>query len=603
RVLAGAPDRADAYLLLGRAFLKEGKFEPAVAQFDEAIKLAPTNLHYLGAKATAYLFAQRLKESRQVVDEMLKVDPANSGTLLLLAQVADLQGDTEAARRALAKLVEVEPRNPQGWLALGNFWLKHEDMAQAIQAYQQAAEVDPEGTAGLERVAEVTVTKGDLEAARKGVAAIYARNPKSLAGKYYEGRIFLAEKKNQDAASRLQEVLNEYPKHPQAHFFLGLAHYGQGNLQLARRDLEQAVEIRPDFGKARLLLAQILLDSRDFSAAEKATDELLKAPQVPIEVLLIRGHALLAQGRAADARKAFETVTQSLPDHARALEGVGLTHLAERKPDLALPFFRKALAKDPAYLRPLELAAQTLVAQGEKGKALSLVQEHLKTTGGGSAEARTLLGRLYAQAGDKPRARQELEQAIALAPEGIQAYYALAALYSGPEELRTGLETVARSLEQQPKQVYGWVMKGQFHDQLKEHDEANKAYRKAIELHPGSAPALNNLAWNLAEYGGNLDEALKFAEKAVEAAPNDPGANDTLGWIYVKKGANLKGLAHLEAAVRSLADNPAVHYHLGKAYANLEEKKKAVASLKRALQLAPAFEGAEEAKTLLGALE
>ena len=41
--------------------------------------------------------------------------------------------------------------------------------------------------------------------------------------------------------------------------------------------------------------------------------------------------------------------------------------------------------------------------------------------------------------------------------------------------------------------------------------EAEKDYRKALEITPETAIAANNLAWLLAENQGNLDEALQLA--------------------------------------------------------------------------------------------
>ena len=47
-------------------------------------------------------------------------------------------------------------------------------------------------------------------------------------------------------------------------------------------------------------------------------------------------------------------------------------------------------------------------------------------------------------------------------------------------------------------------------------DEANRRYRRALDLSPKNPLAANNLAANLAEHGGNLDEALKWDKENVE---------------------------------------------------------------------------------------
>ena len=56
-----------------------------------------------------------------------------------------------------------------------------------------------------------------------------------------------------------------------------------------------------------------------------------------------------------------------------------------------------------------------------------------------------------------------------------------------------------------------------------------------LEIRKDFAPAANNVAWVLAEHGGNIDEALNWAQVAKEKMPQDPSIMDTLGWIYYKK--------------------------------------------------------------------
>ena len=85
----------------------------------------------------------------------------------------------------------------------------------------------------------------------------------------------------------------------------------------------------------------------------------------------------------------------------------------------------------------------------------------------------------------------------------------------------------------------------------------------------------------------------------MELAPDSAACNDTLGWIYVKKEVYLKALSHLEPAMDELEKNPAYQYHLGKAYAGAGETDKAVAALRRALELSDRFPGAEDARAAL----
>ena len=113
------------------------------------------------------------------------------------------------------------------------------------------------------------------------------------------------------------------------------------------------------------------------------------------------------------------------------------------------------------------------------------------------------------------------------------------------------------------------------------------------------APAANNLAWNYAEHGGNLDVALSLAQQAKEQLPDDPNVSDTLGWIYYKKHAYLKAISMLEESVEKLGNHPVVRHHLGMAYFKSGETAKAKQELETALSLSDTFPGADEAKKTL----
>ncbi|HEY1494578.1 MAG TPA: tetratricopeptide repeat protein, partial [Candidatus Solibacter sp.] len=72
--------------------------------------------------------------------------------------------------------------------------------------------------------------------------------------------------------------------------------------------------------------------------------------------------------------------------------------------------------------------------------------------------------------------------------------------------------------------------------------DAAAKYRELLELSPNDGVALNNLAYILAENGGDLDDALKLAQHALQLLPDLPEVADTLGWIYLKKNVSARAI-------------------------------------------------------------
>ena len=51
--------------------------------------------------------------------------------------------------------------------------------------------------------------------------------------------------------------------------------------------------------------------------------------------------------------------------------------------------------------------------------------------------------------------------------------------------------------------------------------EARKHFERALQINPRAAVAANNLAWDYANSGGNLDTALQLAQTAKAELPDN----------------------------------------------------------------------------------
>ena len=58
------------------------------------------------------------------------------------------------------------------------------------------------------------------------------------------------------------------------------------------------------------------------------------------------------------------------------------------------------------------------------------------------------------------------------------------------------------------------MLAGVIHERRGDIPKARELYGKVLALNPRFAPAANNLAWVLAEHGGDKDKALALAQTA-----------------------------------------------------------------------------------------
>jgi tetratricopeptide (TPR) repeat protein len=135
-----------------------------------------------------------------------------------------------------------------------------------------------------------------------------------------------------------------------------------------------------------------------------------------------------------------------------------------------------------------------------------------------------------------------------------------------------------------------------------DYEKAKYQNREALKINPEFPVAANNLAWRLAEEGGNLDEALKLAEAARKGLPGQANVTDTLAWVHYKRGAFRTAINLLEGCTSKEPQNPVFKYHLGMCYLGAGDRAKARELLQEALKLNPAFPGSENAKAALAKL-
>src|SRR6185436_12315249 len=174
------------------------------------------------------------------------------------------------------------------------------------------------------------------------------------------------------------------------------------------------------------------------------------------------------------------------------------------------------------------------------------------------------------------------------------AYMSLGQIYYQAGKTDQAAKEYEAVLEKNPKMVSAHMLLGIMHENRKEYEKAQSHYEATLKLAPRFAPASNNLAWLMAERGGNLDVALSHAQTAREAKPDDPHIADTLGWIYYKKNAYLLAVSLLKEAVERLPNNPVTNFHYGMALFKNGDARGAKKSLQTALKLSQSFPGSEE---------
>jgi Flp pilus assembly protein TadD len=136
-------------------------------------------------------------------------------------------------------------------------------------------------------------------------------------------------------------------------------------------------------------------------------------------------------------------------------------------------------------------------------------------------------------------------------------------------------------------------------DQMGKKTDAIANYRKALAKSPEDSTILNNLAFLLADTGGDTKEALQMISTALRKSPDVPQLRDTLAWIHVKSHNTADALPILQALSNKYPDNSTFRYHYAVALIQSGDRAAAKHQAETALSQKPNTELASELRSLL----
>ncbi len=211
------------------------------------------------------------------------------------------------------------------------------------------------------------------------------------------------------------------------------------------------------------------------------------------------------------------------------------------------------------------LYAELAGAYGNKGEYVTKAIDHYRLALKADPSAAFIteeLAELYIQTNKLRDALTETEEAVRNNPEDLNMRRLLARIYTrlvgdtqqgkvNEEYLKKAIEQFEKIGEKSPKDPQTWLMLGRLHKVAQNSPEAEKAFKKALEIDPENEEILTGLAMTYADVG-DTKAAADLLKRATEKNPSP------------------RTLAALAAAYEQLRDYPS-----------------AAAALRKALELSP----------------
>ena len=235
-------------------------------------------------------------------------------------------------------------------------------------------------------------------------------------------------------------------------------------------------------------------------------DEDNKSPQAR----MMLGAVYLRQEKHADALDQFKQVIEIEPMQAQAHVWAGMCSLRLSDVDQASAYFQTALDLDPKQIRANFGMAQVLAQTGRPQEAMVCLNEALDLDPQ-MAPARMLRARLLSESGNVDAAIQDLSAFLDANPDHTGASVRLAMAQRSQGNSGKSVELLEGVLESNPESNRLWELLGRLKTSAKDHEGAERAFRKVIELDPQDRSAPLRLADALIKQG-KFDEAREVLQ-------------------------------------------------------------------------------------------
>lgn len=453
---------------------------------------------------------------------------------------------------------------------------------EALRSAKRWQELDKDSDEALLYVAQLQLRTGELRQSRRNLKKLIERGDEEADKRLLSLVQVLSQEDSEDADKVMRALAKPYKDSPYAHYATAAMAMQAGDTDYAEKHALRAMELDPDWIKAKLLYARTLLiagrqdEAIDYTA-RIIGDDADPDPDARMELALM----MMSAGRDDDALSQINQILLEQPARADALRLMAIINFRLENLDAAWDDFQDLLSSGRYTMDALYYLARIADYREEHDRAIRLYTQ--VQTGPNAVVSQRRAGALIAYELEDPQgALQQLEDFGQNSPSyAVDMILATAQLQASLERYDDALGNYDKFLEYRPDEESAVLGRAELLLRMDRVDDAVAQYRTAVKRWPDSAMSLNALGYTLADRTDEYKEAEKLIRKALKLDPESPAIIDSLGWVLYKLGDYDEALVALNQAYKKL-DDPEVASHIVEVLAAMDKQDEALAVLEAA---------------------
>ncbi len=441
------PNNRRARRLMAGIYTLTGNHKAAISQYETLIVEGSENSEEIFFLVALYVETLEYEKALDLLQEYRKKRPNDVFGPFYLGKVyAELKLYKEA-ERYYNEALKINSEMPDIWLSLGLIYEFTERRDDAVEAYKKLLEIDGDDRQALERLGQLLVSNGDLDAALKIFQRLEKQGQMPVSINVKIALIYFQQGKYQESAAILEKL---HAKHPQQHritFYLASSFEA---LERQEEALELFLEIPETdelYYDARIHSAFLYEEREEFQACETILRTMIV--NYPDKIGLHRMLASLRQKQDDDegALKVLQEALSQHPDNYKLRFALGVVYNDLGQASDSVTVMQNLLKENPDDATVLNFIGYTYVEQGvqldDAEKLLDRALE-LKPDSGYILDS---MGWLFFVRKDYKKALEYLLQAQKLVPDDPVIYEHLGDIYSELGRYDDATSSYSRSLE------------------------------------------------------------------------------------------------------------------------------------------------------------
>ncbi len=257
------PARAEYYLQWGDALRSAGRFQEALAAYEEAVRLEPESVVAMERLALCLPLLKQDARAEAMLKQVLERTPGIAPDWIQLGLVQIGEGKTSDALRAFERAMQLDPDLPDAYNTAGAIWFETGESAKGEAALRNAIRIQPSYAQAHNNLGNLLSAAGRFEEARYHFESALRIKEDYTGARYNYALALTRVRRFDEAQAQLEALLRADPGSAETHDFLGNLLAASGKVESAIKEYREALRLAPGFSRASLDLGTALANSGD----------------------------------------------------------------------------------------------------------------------------------------------------------------------------------------------------------------------------------------------------------------------------------------------------------------------------------------------------